>query len=170
MGRLRRRRPPRTWRARPHARRRGTGFRPLLSARARPATHALDAPALRTRHCLHRRVRPSGLVCAPWIQRRHSRRSRPRRFRRRFLSLSQRGRRRRRYHRLAAHAARIKRPRWNVRLLLSGDDATPGCGRTARRLAVHLARDDGVRPVSRLVLSRGSVASRVHCWAGDCNC
>ena len=42
-------------------------------------------------------------------------------------------------------AARIKWPRWNVRFLLSGDDSTTGRGGTARGLAVHLARDGGVR-------------------------
>ena len=69
------------------------------------ASHAADAPAVRARHRVHRCLRPSGLVCAARIQRRDSGCARARRFRRRVLSFSQRGARRRRNDRLAAHAA-----------------------------------------------------------------
>ena len=47
----------------------------------------------------------------------------------------------------------VERPYRHVRFLLSGHDATAGCRRATRRPALHRAGDDGLRSLSRLVLS-----------------
>ena len=116
-------------------------------------SHAPDAPALRPRYRLHRRLRAPGLVRAAWLQRRDSGCARPGRFGRLLLSFPQRRPRRRGDDCLASHPSRIEWPHRHVRLFLSGNDAVARRGRTARGASMHRAGDDRPRSVSRLVLS-----------------
>ena len=72
---------------------------------------------------------------APRIQRRHPGCARAGRFRRRLLSLSPRGARWRRNHRVAARAGpSANGTHRHVRVFLSGNDPTSGCGRATEGL------------------------------------